>query len=220
MANRCPTVRGLCRLRVTRLDSLGNVDAGSNNVWVSNGMIEIGVSPEIEEGERFTLKNGCGDILADFAEEDRRIRYNLELTTGLDEPGLREILLGDDVITDGSDIIGTSAADQTDTDFVPSRVAVEAWVKLIDGDAQDAVRPWLYVLFPSSSWVEGDNTIGEEFWTPGYTGKSRSNQQWGDGPHGDVGVPAGQLGPIANFVQVDVDPPTADCGYDSVSPSS
>lgn len=220
MAARCPTIRGLCRLRVTRLDSLGNVAAGPNNSWVSSGLIELGFAPVIEEGERFTLKNGCGSILADFEDEDRRIGYTIDLSEGLYEAGLREMLLGDAVILDGSDPIGTAAADQTDEAFEPSRVALEAWAKAIDGDSQDAVRPWVYFLWPSVSFVEADTTIGSDFWQPAFTGKTRSNALWGNGPYQDLGITAGQLSPIFNTILVDEDPPDSACGYATVTPGS
>ena len=220
MADRCPTIRGLCRLRITRLDDLGNVAAGPNNSWVSSGFLELGFSPVIEEGERFTLKNGCGGILADFEDEDRRIGYTLSLADGLYEAGLKEMLLGDAVILDGSDVVGTAAADQTDEDFVPSRVALEAWAKAIDGDAQDAVRPWVYFLWPSTSWVEADTTIGSDFWQPAFSGKSRSNALWGNGPYGDLGIADDQLSPIFNTILIDQDPPASACGYATVTPGS
>lgn len=221
MADRCPSIRGLCRIRLTRLDDLGNVESTTNNSWVSEGMVSLAVAPEIEAGTENTLKNGCGKQLASFSDYDVRKRYNLTLVTGIDEPGMREMLLGDDLIMDGADVIGTSSADQTGEDFVPAAIALEAWLKLIDGDAQDAVRPWLYLLWPATfSWVERDIDLGDDFVTPGFVGKSRSNQLWGNGPYGDLGITAGQLGPVFNAVQVDTDPPASACGYAHVAPGS
>lgn len=222
MAARCPAIRGLCRIRLTRLDTLGNVASDTNNSWVSAGMAELGISPEISEGDEVELKNGCGDIVAQISDEDFRKRFNLTLTMTKDEPGLREMLLGDDLVLDGTDPIGTSFADQSDEDFAPALVAIEAFAKLIDSDAQDAVRPWLYILFTASSWVDGDQTLGADFWQPTYSGKTRSNALWGNGPYGDLGITEDQIGTLGAMVQLDSAfvLPDAVCGFSHIAPGS
>lgn len=221
MADRCPAIRGLCRVRATLLDDLGDVADVQNNSWVSEGLVSLAISPQITAGDTGTLKNGCGRKVASFADDDVRDRYQLTLTDAIHEPGLRAMLLGEDLILAGSDVIGGSAPDQTDEAFDPARVALEFWLKLYDGDAQDQIKPWLYLLFPGTfSWVEADVTIGSDFTTPGFVGKSTKNDLWGDGPYGDLGITAGQLGPIFNHVQVDTDPPAAACGFAHIAPGS
>jgi hypothetical protein len=148
MADICDAIRGLCRVRATLLDALGNVAAVTNNSWVS-------------------------------------------------------------------------APDQTADAFDPARVALEFWLKAYDGDAQDQVRPWIYLLFPGTfSWVEGDITIGSDFTTPGFVGKSLKNDLWGNGPYSDVDVTDGQFGPIFNHALVASDPPDAACGFAHIAPGS
>ncbi len=222
MADICDVIRGLCRTRVTLLDDLGDVADVENNSWVSQGLVSVAIAPEIEAGDTGTLKNGCGKKLASFADDDIRDRYGITIVDGLHEPGLRAMILGEDLILDGSDVIGGSAADQSAEDFEPARVALEFWMKLYDGDAQDQVKPWLWMLFPGTfSWVEQDITIGADFTTPGFVGKSTKNTLWGDGPYAEPAfTPAGQLGPIFNHALVDSDPPTSACGFAHIAPGS
>ena len=132
------------------------------------------------------------------------------------------MILGEDLILSGTTVIGGSAADQTAEDWEPARVALEFWMKLYDGDAQDTVLPWLYMLFPGTfSWVEQDIEIGSDFTTPGFVGKSTKNDLWGDGPYGDIDWdPPGQLGPIFNHAQVAEDPPASACGFAHIAPGS
>ncbi len=55
----CVALIHLCRVRVTRIDSLGNPAAGPNNVYVTGDPIQLLVKTAIEAGEDKTLKNGC-----------------------------------------------------------------------------------------------------------------------------------------------------------------
>jgi len=221
MADQCLVVRGLCRMRATLLDDLGDVADVENNSWVSAHLLSVGISPDIETGDEGTLKNGCGKTEASFADDDTVKRYNITIVDTRDEPGLRALMLGLDLIMDGSDVIGTSAVDQTADDWDPTKVAVEFWLKLYDSDAQDQTRPWKYILFPGTySWVPQDIEIGADFSTPGFAGKSFKNELWGDGPYGDTGITPGELGPIFNEAQVDTDPPDSACGFAHIAPGS
>jgi len=222
MADLCLVARGLCRMRATLLDDLGNVANVTNNSWTSGHLVSVGISPDIETGDEGTLKNGCGTTEASFADNDEVKRYNVTIVDARDEPGLRAMMLGLDLIMDGSDVIGTSAVDQTDDDFEPARVALEFWLKLYDSDSQDQTRPWQYINFPGTySWVPQDIEIGADFSTPGFAGKSFKNELWGDGPYGDITWdPAGQLGPVFNQAQIAEDPPDGFCGFTHIAPGS
>jgi hypothetical protein len=132
------------------------------------------------------------------------------------------MILGEDLIMDSTDVVGSAAVDQTDDAFEPARVALEFWLKLYDSDAQDQTRPWFYVNFPGTySWVPQNIEMGVDFSTPGFAGKSFKNDSWGDGPYGDIAWnPAGQLGPIYNKSQIADSPPEGHCGFSHIAPGS
>src|SRR5215216_5980306 len=130
MATECLVIRGLCRVRATLLDAVGNVSADTDNSWVSEGLVSLAISPQITEGDNGVLKNGCGTKVASFQDDDVRDRYNLTITDSLNEPGLRSMLLTETLIVDGADIIGTSSPDQSATGFEANRVALEFWLKM------------------------------------------------------------------------------------------
>ncbi len=222
MADLCLVPRGLCRMRATLLDDLGFVADVQNNSWTSGHLVEFGMAPDIETGDEGTLKNGCGATEASFSDNDAVKRYNITLVDARDEPGLRAMMLGYDLIMDGADVIGTADVDQTDDDFEPARVALEFWMKLYDSDSQDQTRPWWYINFPGSySWIPQDFTGGVDFASPGFAGKSFKNENWGDGPYGDIDWDTpGQLGPIRNIAQVADEPPAGACGFAHIPPGS
>ena len=59
MAFNCGVSFGACLVRITRVDENGNVIAG-DNTYVTDKPISISVNPNIETGQRFSVRNGCG----------------------------------------------------------------------------------------------------------------------------------------------------------------
>lgn len=221
MAEICAPTRALCRVRATLLDDLGNVASVENNSWVSDGLISAAIAAQNRDGASGELRDGCGRQRASFRDNNTTERYQITLEDSLDEPGLRGMLLGHDLIFDGPDVIGTSAVDQTDDDFEPARVALELWLKLWDGDSQNQTRPWKWVNFPGTySWIPSDVTWGADLHTRGFVGLTFKNELWGDGPYGDVDAVDGQIGPIFNEAQVTSDPPASACGFAHIAPGS
>jgi hypothetical protein len=218
MAAVCPSVLHFCRLRVTRLDSVGNVAETPNNSYVTANTVQMQLTPDVQSGEERTLTGGCGCIIASAKDPDRFKRWQLELDVGALEPALFEMLLGVDVISSGSDPIGINGVSQLDCDFDPSLCAVEAWADAWTDDAPDPTRPYVYFVWPATFWQFGQNTISNDFWQPKLTGFSRSNQLWGTGPYDDYG----ETFSVDQWaiVQVPTAPPDADCGYADVTPGS
>ena len=212
MAAVCPSILHFCRVRLTRLDSVGNVDAPPDNSYVSDGAISLQYGPEISTGEDRELKTGCGCIVASAKDPDILKRFNFELTMGKFEPALFEMLTGSTLVEEDGDPVGIDFPDQTNCDFEPSYVAFEGWADAYDGDAPDPVRPFFYVVWPSTTWQIGQTTLQNDFAQLPLTGFSRSNGQWGHGPYGDTGL-TNVIGPQGTLTQTDATPPTAACDY-------
>jgi hypothetical protein len=210
MAAVCPSILHFCRVRLTRLDSIGNVDAPPDNSYVSDGAISLQYGPEISTGEDRELKTGC--IVASAKDPDLLKRFNFELTMGKFEPALFEMLTGAAVITEGGDPVGIDFPDQTDCAFAPTYVAFEGWADAYDGDAPDATRPYFYVVWPSTTWQIGQTTLQNDFAQLPLTGFSRGNSQWGHGPYGDTGL-TNVIGAQGAIAQTDQAPPDAACDY-------
>lgn len=219
MANVCPTPLHICRLRVTKLDSVGNVSSDDDNSWVTDKVISLAPTPELQSGEDRTLQGGCECIIASVRTPDRLKRFTFELVLGALEPGLFSLLIGATVMADGADDIGFDWPDQIDCSFVEQLVAIEAWGDAYTGDAPDPVRPYFYALWPASQWEPAQTTFQNDFAPFTFNGFSRTNSQWGDGPYGDVDLPASP-GIRGGIYQVASAPPTAACDFATVEPSS
>lgn len=219
MAVNCGVSFGLCRTRVTKLDGLGNVVDETGNSYVSDKLVLINLSPNIEQGSTFQRKNGCGCSLARFRSQDIFNWFEFELEDGALEPEMQAMMLGDETIVDGADVLGVAFGSALACDEDESLVAFEFWTKHIVDAGQDSLHPWIHWAFPATSWALGDNSAEEDFMANSLQGFSRSNPLWGDGPYGD-GPPDSQDISNGGYWKTDVDPPAANCGSADVEPGS
>jgi hypothetical protein len=219
LANVCPTPIFACLARATRLNATtGATIGGADGGAVTDGMVTIQFTPDIEEGTESILKNGCGRILAQSKTPDRMKRWNMVLTMGEWNPAFVEILTGHTPVLDGADLIGIIGKDEFADDFEESLAALEIWAEAYEGDAPDSNRPYFYGLITASTWRIGDFTLGEEAATVPLNGFSRTNSQWGNGPYDDTGI-SDQVRTWM-FASTDQPGPEASCGYIAVTAGS
>ena len=218
MANPCGVSFGACLLRVTRLDSNGNVIAG-NNSYVSDKLVQVTVNPNVETGNNFPVRNGCGCKIASRKFPDTFNFFDLSLQDAAFEPQLIAFMLGADTITNGSDVTGFAFPSALACDEANPLVAFEFWAENVVGSGLDPVYPYFHWVFPASTWTFGDNTFEEGPSQPTLNGASQTNGNWGDGPYGD-GPPDGQDISEGGVWATDDDLPTAACAAAAVTATS
>jgi hypothetical protein len=216
MAAECLSAIHLCRIRATRLDSVGNPEAGPNNVYVSDKPIQVAVTPQIQAGTDSTLVGGCDCIVAQYRGYDKLKYFTLELDLGKVEPGLKEMLLGADAILDsGGDPIGNwwPAAQLFDCSTTPSpNVCFEAWQDAWEDDHQAASpHRFIHWIWPSTYWQIAAHTLANDFYQPKLTAFTRGNTAWGEGIFGDLPEAAEAFGGYFYADEI----PDAECGYQS-----
>ncbi len=218
MASVCTVSFGACLVRITRVDSNGNVIAGSNS-YVSDKLISVGVTPNIEAGNSFSVRNGCGCGIARRKFPDTFNYFELSLQTAALEPQMQAFLLGADTITNGGDTVGLAFPSALDCNDQNPAVAFEFWSESITGSGLDANYPYWHWVFPSSTWVLGDNTFEEGPAQPTLTGTTQTNGNWGEGPYGD-GPPDGQDISEGGWWATDDELPDAECAPQNVTATS
>jgi hypothetical protein len=218
MAVNCGVSFGVCAVRLTKVDSDGNVIAG-NNSYVSDKALSVAVNPNIEAGNTFSVRNGCGCSLARFKAPDTFNWFDFVFTEAALEPEMLNFLLGTTDIVDGADVVGLNFDGALACDVEQPAVGFEFWTQHVVGSAQDAQFPWFHWVFPRTLWQPGDNTFAEAIANPVVNGFSRTNELWGRGPYGD-GPPDNQNITEWAVWKTDVDPPTADCAAQAVTATS
>lgn len=218
MAVSCGVPYGLCAVRVTELDEDGNAEG---SYAVTRNPITVGFNPNIDQGQQFISRNGCGCAIA-------RIRSNdvfnwFELTFGQDmlNPELETLLSGDTPIEQGGSIIGVNGSSALDCDDVAPTVGFEMWAQHYVGSGPDGTHPLVHWVFPRSRWQRGNNTVEEGIARTNLTGFTQTNLLWGSGPYSD-GPPDGQDVTEWAYWKDDGTLPTAtDCGeVGTVTPGS
>lgn len=210
MAAECLASIHLCRIRVTRLNALGNLTAGPNNSYVSDKPISLGVTPNIETGSDTVLKGGCDTIVAQKKGDDLLKRFDLQLDLGALEPALVEMLTGGAAILAGADPIGVWWPLGT---TVAPKVAFEGWSDAWEDDHQFTALPYVHWIFPATKWQVGPVTLQNDFATPQLNGASVGNPNFGLGPYLDLPEAAHSNG--GYFYSATT--PAAGCGYKSVA---
>ena len=218
MAVNCGVSFGICAIRATKVDAQGNVVAG-NYSYVSNNVVSLGLTPNIEEGATFSQRSGCGCSIARFKATDTFNWFEFSLAQAALEPELMALMLGSETIEDGGDVVGQAFAGALACDEDEPAVGFEFWTQHVVGSAQDGALPWIHWVFPKTIWRLGDNTFEEGIANPTVEGFSRTNTQWGDGPYGD-GPPDGQDISEGGWWKTDVDPPDAACEAVAVTATS
>jgi len=219
MAVNCGVSFGLCSIRITKVDAQGNVAPSPDNSYVTDNPLSITLTPNIETGNTVSVRNGCGCSVARFKFNDIFNWFDFTLATAALEPEMMAMMLGADTIADGADVVGLAFPESVACDEDEPAVALEFWTKHVVGSGQDGTFPWVHWVFPKTVWQLSDNSFQEDATQPTLTGFSRTNALWGRGPYGD-GPPDSQDISEGGYWKTDVDPPTANCGAGSVTPSS
>lgn len=219
MAVNCGVSFGICAVRLTMVDVTGAVVSAADNSYVTDKPISVALRPNIEEGQTFSLRNGCGCSIARFKANDTFNWWEFTFQMGALEPEMLNMLLGSESIVDGSDVVGQAFAGALDCAEDEPAVALEFWTQHIVGSGQDAIHPYIHWVFPKTVWRMGDNTFEEGIAQPSVEGFSRTNNQWGSGPYGD-GPPDDQDISEGGWWKTDDSLPTADCESATIASSS
>ena len=224
MAAPCGVPFGVCAMRITRLDDSGCISGSTDNTFTTAELIQLTLTPVVEAGADITLTGGCDCIIASYKGTDKLKRFEFEITNPKLAPALYEMMLGGEIILDGSTPVGTIWPAELDCGESQAAVALEFWVKHISGDAQDVTYPWIHHVYPQTLWQIGQQQFQNDFAQPTLTGFSRKNECWGDGPYGDG--PEAEFGTsydisTGGFYYTATDPPAdTACEYGDVTPSS
>lgn len=107
-----------CALRLARLSATGATTAGATNGYVSNNLITLSVTPDIDEGTDFSAKNACGDDAFPVKDRPTTKRLNLSMSLEVKDPEITELLTSNPLIlstpasarvltTDGTTVSGS-----------------------------------------------------------------------------------------------------------------
>lgn len=213
-------------LRATALDDCCSVAVDSPpacEVVVTDGLISVALTAEIEAGETIRDRNWAGNLCVVDRSPDQFLYWNVEITFCSVDPALISLLTGLPLeLDDGGDAVGFRTREGGTT----NNVAIEMWSGTTPTDCAGAGATYGYTLLPCVSGSRmGDFTIENgraDFVVSG--GYTKSGEGWGVGPYDAIDV-GGTPSPLETAIQqgehhllrrTTVAPPASDCTCSSI----
>lgn len=208
MANDCRPQIQACAMRVARLYSTGVPAVGSQNHYVTDALVSLKWSTEIEDGEEIQVKNACGSLIVNSKDCDRLKWVNIELSLATPDPELSEILVGGTRLVDAGAIGYAFPALNLAT--CPNGVSIELWAKRVTaGGGLDATNPYAWWAIPRVYLNWNDATFENGAFQPTIQGFAVENENWSNGPLNDWPVASTR---VMQWIP-DNGIPTPSCGY-------
>lgn len=233
MSANCVGSLQVCRIRVAQLTAGGVPDTGSDTGYISDAIIQANINVELEAGDDFVLKNGCGNLCQTFKDSDRVKRVNVDMEFCQLDSELVGLLVGADTFYDNVEGVTIGASLPSSTDTPSYGVALELWTKawdsnqhanasLIGGSANDVL--YFRWFFPYVRFQLGAMTLQNDILRIPVAGYGQENDDMpNDGPYKDFPAAVTTAGGIttAGGWFLDDELPAAQCGYITVpTPSS
>jgi hypothetical protein len=227
----CFTPFRVPRVRITKLNSCGQVVTGSCSQVVTDGIISIEMTKNYEDRQEFFIKNADGQFCVRETVPPILKWIDLVFTFCNVDPDIVNLMAAEPLYT-SDDAAATKIGWSTAEDSVNNvNFAFEGWTRLSGtGVPCTGGTEYGYVLFP---WVI-EGTIGDMTLENGVVNfvvnaRTRSLSQWGTGPYnvdlsdnsGTLNTPIRMLTPIASnqhhrmFI-TRLAPPAASCGCAAV----
>lgn len=180
------TVRA-CMMRVAALAADGSTPCG-NGMYVTDTLVELNLTPEVQEGDGLEQRNACGDFCIDFKDDDRVKWWNATLKICEPNAELSALMsAGFTKLTSGGNTTGGK--------FPPlgrvvqsNGVSIELWsIRLAtDGQTKDGSFGYYQWALPRTrGWRPVAREFGNKVFENEFQGRVFANSNWGNGPVND-----------------------------------
>jgi len=199
MESKKPTFLRGRRIRATRLDRAGRPIYGDDSVAISKGVITIGMTTNVEEGEALSVPNFAGETCVSEPAVPSHAGFGVEIEFCEVDFGMFNLLTGQEVVLNAAgDAIGIT--ESTDIDLSNVNVALEMWLGASENsaptDGGDGYYGYIVLPFLQGG-VISDVTIENSNITFTVTNMTTKNgSAWGAGPY-DVELVGGVAAPLS-----------------------
>lgn len=191
-------------LRVARLAADGTTPAGASNMYVTNAVARLTMTPDYEAGTEVTKKDGQGRVCLTQRTRDVMKRLTVQLDICSFDPELTELLSGGAIITSGGTV--GYAYEAVGADPVPNGVSIEVWTKRYVNSVFVGYAHW---VLPRVYLHKSDRQISADAQDNVFDGYAEENTGFGNGPNNDVTMSTTR---VAQWVQ-EATAPTGAVGY-------
>lgn len=172
-----------CAIRVARLDTSGVPWPGTGNLYVSDALSKLTVTPVYTDGDEIKEKNACGSVKINYKGKPSFDRADWELELLTPDPQLIDLMTNSDAISTSTSYGGNAPpiGEISDTLF-----SLEVWSRQILNGVPDPTFPWAWWVFPmckNARWgaIPFENGAKKIV----ITGEMYENTNWFNGPTND-----------------------------------
>lgn len=192
-------------IRVTRLDSAGNLMTGPADSYTTSAFMRISFTPEYEEGDEITEKGANGVVCVTYKAPDTLKRITMELAICEPDPELSALLSGGLLLRKNvgtGDAVDTKsigwAAPGVGDDPAGNGVAIEAWSHAVKDGKRAGVLPYFHWIFPYAKFRQsGDRVIENGLMANTFEGYGLGNASFQSGIDGRWEFPLAAERPYA-----------------------
>lgn len=185
------------RLRVTKTNNCGLPLPGAANRLVTDGFIEIGLTPEMKAAEELETTNAAGRVCVKDRTPAERKRWNVAANFCDVDPDLWALIAAWTRVL-GYDGKPIGVRDRKTVDSTTG-VMIELWTGGESDDdcplpTDDSIfssttsgQNWGYMAFMATEFTADGLTVNAQPSTYAFTGITKAAQQWGRGPYNVAG---------------------------------
>lgn len=234
MAAVCLPLLQFDAVRVTRLDSCGNVVDDGCDMATSESVVTLALTNQNQDRQEYLQLNGKGEICVDETTEPQLRWIEFELTFCDVDPELFNIITGEPLVLSDAAVPLAIGWDTTQEGPLNSFFALEGWTNTGGDGCDDETGPtYGYFLLP---FAVGGQVNGETLENGNInltvTGRTKRNSPWGLGPYNvriieaagpTLGDPAPLLTAIGATTHkrqfwTKLAPPAGVCGCQDITP--
>jgi hypothetical protein len=175
-------------IRVTRLDSAGNLLNGAGDSYVTSAFMRVSFTPEYEEGDEITEKNANGIVCVTYKAPDVLKRITMELAICEPDSEISQLISGGLLLRKTIDGVSKSvgwAAPGVGDDPAGNGVAIEVWSHAVKDGKRSSVLPYFHWVFPFVKMRQsGDRVIENGMLATTFEGYGLGNPKFGAGLDG------------------------------------
>lgn len=221
-----------CYLRVAKLQTSGAPVGTANTGYVTDSLISVQAAVNIQTGDEFTQKNGCGNLAQYFKQCDKIKSLSLTMNLSQLDATLISFLTGAELLTSGGLAAGWQYPKVTAA--CATGVSLEVWTKAWDSTQQATPAStggnaaWWHWVFPKTVWTLGSVQLDNALMVVPVTATATENAlltangPFNDWPAyvaaGDGGRGITSVGGV--FLDPDASVPTVACSTITASPAS
>jgi molybdenum cofactor biosynthesis enzyme len=192
-------------IRVTRLDSVGNLLTGPADSYTTSAFMRISFTPEYEEGDEITEKGANGVVCVTYKAPDTLKRITMELAICEPDPELSALLSGGLLLRKNMGTAGNVdtksvgwAAPGVGDDPAGNGVAIEAWSHAVKDGKRAGLLPYFHWIFPYAKFRQsGDRVIENGLMANTFEGYGLGNASFQSGIDGRWEFPVAAERPYA-----------------------